>query len=219
MKSVRVSRERKTYHHGNLRSQLVSAIRSLVERNGPDGFSVSEACRQAGVSTAAPYRHFSDRQEILNAVCLQAMDELQAAFRDATAPYPAGSHDAVCALCEAYVSYARENPGVFRMMFAAGSPCEALREAGAACRQEMRDQIAGWMNESDRDDVRVRRASFSLWTFVHGLAFMSIEGRSPAEARWDGTAELISDAVARLLPPAPEEAAHGTAASSATARA
>ena len=56
------------YHHGDLRQQLITATRALVEEKGPDGFSVSEACRAAGVSTAAPYKHFQDRTEITDGV-------------------------------------------------------------------------------------------------------------------------------------------------------
>ena len=59
---------RSSYHHGDLRAQLIAAVRELVETQGPDGFSVSEAARSAGVSSAAPYKHFKDRSELLHAV-------------------------------------------------------------------------------------------------------------------------------------------------------
>ncbi|MEM6374564.1 MAG: helix-turn-helix domain-containing protein, partial [Pseudomonadota bacterium] len=66
--------KRTNYHHGDLRADLVEATRRLVEEKGPDRFSVSDACRAAGVSTAAPYRHFEDRDEMLLAVCAEGME-------------------------------------------------------------------------------------------------------------------------------------------------
>ena len=71
------------YHHGNLRQALVDAALKLIEEKGPDGFSVAEACRMAGVSTAAPYKHFKDREEILHAVILEAMHRMGAAMQAA----------------------------------------------------------------------------------------------------------------------------------------
>ena len=55
----------KNYHHGVLRSQLLEAVRGLFEEHRPDGFSITDACRLAGVSTAEPYKPFSDRHEIM----------------------------------------------------------------------------------------------------------------------------------------------------------
>jgi hypothetical protein len=62
--------EKKNYHHGHLKEQLLDAVRQLIEEQGPDSFSIAEACRRAGVSTAAPYKHFRDRDEILHGVVL-----------------------------------------------------------------------------------------------------------------------------------------------------
>ena len=80
---------RTSYHHGDLRAQLISAVSDLVETHGPDGFSVAEAARRAGVSSAAPYKHFKDRPEILRAVASEGMDRLREAMAAAAARYPA----------------------------------------------------------------------------------------------------------------------------------
>ena len=74
---------RSSYHHGDLRAQLIAAVRDLVEAHGPDGFSVAEAARRAGVSSAAPYKHFKDRPELLRAVAGEGMDRLRAAMEAA----------------------------------------------------------------------------------------------------------------------------------------
>jgi AcrR family transcriptional regulator len=109
---------RKTaYHHGDLRAQLIAAVRDLVETHGPDGFSVAEAARRAGVSSAAPYKHFKDRHEILRGVVGEAMDRLREDMARGAAAHPHGSIEAVAAMGQAYVDFARSGPGVFRLSF------------------------------------------------------------------------------------------------------
>jgi AcrR family transcriptional regulator len=82
--------EKKNYHHGHLKEQLLEAVRQLVEEQGPDSFSIAEACRRAGVSTAAPYKHFKDRDEILHGVVLGAMHRMGAAMQKGRAGAPGG---------------------------------------------------------------------------------------------------------------------------------
>ena len=81
---------KKKYHHGDLRGTLLDAIRQLIERDGPDGFSIAEACRMAGVSTAAPYKHFKDRGEMLKGIVLLGMSRLYAAMQTAAGAHRAG---------------------------------------------------------------------------------------------------------------------------------
>jgi AcrR family transcriptional regulator len=192
---------RKTgYHHGDLRQQLVAATRALVEEKGPDLFSVSEAARAAGVSTAAPYRHFGDRTEMLVAVALEGMAEMTAAFEAAAEGKMPGSDEAISAIGEAYVRYAEAHPGVFRMMFAGDHKTEALEEAGHSCYAVVLGQIACRLGKTDVDD-EVKRAGFPLWTFVHGLAFLLIDGKTDF-AEMDGEIEtLVALATRQLLAP------------------
>ncbi len=166
-----------SYHHGNLREQLIAATRELVEAKGPDGFSVSEACRTAGVSTAAPYKHFSDRLEMLRAVAMQGFAEMSEAFDAAVEGLPPGSIDAITAIGVAYVHFAEANPGLFRMMFAATEDTPETEEAGHDCYEKVLHQIALHLGKSEVDND-VLKAGFPLWTFVHGLAFLRIDGKA-----------------------------------------
>ena len=59
------TRRKASYHHGDLEGALIPAVRRLLEREGVGGFSITEACKEIGVSTAAPYKHFSSKHEIL----------------------------------------------------------------------------------------------------------------------------------------------------------
>ncbi|MEL7027383.1 MAG: TetR/AcrR family transcriptional regulator [Pseudomonadota bacterium] len=188
------------YHHGDLRQQLVAATRKLVEEKGPDLFSVSEACRAAGVSTAAPYRHFADRTEMLIAVAMEGFDEMAASFQAAVDGYKPGSNEAMKSLGIAYVDYASANPGLFKMMFAGDHQTDALEDAGHGCYGVVLGQVAARLGRTDVDEA-VFETAFPLWTFVHGLAFLWIDGKvefSKAQADVD---QLVGRATAQLLPP------------------
>ena len=69
-------RRKARYHHGELREALIGATRELVEERGAENFTLADACRVAGVTTAAPYRHFRGKQEILEEIASRGFDEL-----------------------------------------------------------------------------------------------------------------------------------------------
>ena len=165
------------YHHGDLRAQLITAVRDLVETHGPDGFSVSEAARRAGVSSAAPYKHFKDRHEILRGVVSEAMDRLHGAMEAAGAEHPVGSIEAVAAIGQAYVAFARAEPGVFRLVFSLTEGHENapdLMAKGESCFGVVVRAVAECLGRAP-DDAEVQRRAYILWSFVHGHSFLTID--------------------------------------------
>jgi AcrR family transcriptional regulator len=179
------------YHHGDLRAQLVAAVRDLVEEHGPDGFSVAEAARRAGVSSAAPYKHFRDKPEILRAVASEAMDRLRAGMEAGVSAHPPGSVEGVAAMGLAYVDFARTGPGVFRLVFGLTEGHEddpALQQKGQACLAVVGQAVAAWVGRPP-DAPEVLRAAYILWSFVHGHSFLTIDRKNEkAQARvndWD----------------------------------
>jgi AcrR family transcriptional regulator len=165
------------YHHGDLRAQLIAAVRDLVETHGPDGFSVAEAARRAGVSSAAPYKHFKDRHEILRGVVAEAMDRLHAAMAAAAAQHPAGTIVAVAAIGQAYVDFARAQPGVFRLVFGLTEGHENapdLLQKGEDCFGVVLEHVAA-CRRLPVDDPGVLGDAYILWSFVHGHSFLSID--------------------------------------------
>lgn len=168
------------YHHGDLRAQLIAAVRELVETHGPEGFSVAEAARRAGVSSAAPYKHFKDRPEILRGVVSEAMDRLRAAMEAGAAAYPAGSTEAVAAVGRAYVSFAKAEPGVFRLVFGMTEGHENapdLQAKGEGCFGVVVRAAADCMGLPP-DDPQVQASAYMLWSFVHGHSFLTIDNKS-----------------------------------------
>src|ERR1700727_3956679 len=73
-------KESRGYHHGNLKEALIRAALELIAQKGPAGFTFAEAARFAGVSPAAPYRHFRDREELLANVALRGFEQFEAAL-------------------------------------------------------------------------------------------------------------------------------------------
>jgi len=171
---------RSSYHHGDLRAQLIAAVRDLVEAHGPDGFSVAEAARRAGVSSAAPYKHFKDRPELLRAVAGEGMDRLRVAMEAAAARYPAGSIASVAAIGQAYVDFARSGPGVFRLVFGLTEGHEEdpdLEEKGMGCFAEVLRAVAAVLGQVPNDPT-VQSRAYTLWTCVHGHAFLTIDRKT-----------------------------------------
>lgn len=111
---------RSSYHHGNLRQALVEATVKLIEDNGPQAFTLAEAARLAGVSAAAPYRHFAGREELLEEVARQGFqefaDRLEAAF-DEGRPQPL---TAFLRMGQEYLVFAAERRGFYIAMFESG---------------------------------------------------------------------------------------------------
>src|SRR6202167_3998848 len=120
------------YHHGNLREALIRAALELIARKGTAGFTFAEAARFAGVSPAAPYRHFRDRDELMASVALRGFELFAAALARAWDDGRPDLFKALARLGEAYLEFARAQPAFYAAMFEGGIPVgvnPALREA------------------------------------------------------------------------------------------
>ena len=193
------------YHHGDLRAHLIATVRELVESHGPDGFSVAEAARRAGVSSAAPYKHFKDRPEILRGVVSEAMDRLHAAMEAGFAAHPRGSLESVAAIGQAYVDFATSEPGVFRLVFGltdGHENCPDLQAKGESCLGVVEDAAAACLGLPP-DAPEVQGSAYMLWTCVHGHSFLHIDMKTKgATADMDDWAYLMAVSRAILGPAA-----------------
>ena len=199
---------KKKYHHGDLKEQLLKAVRSLIERDGPDGWSIAEACRQAGVSTAAPYKHFKDREDILHGVILAGMQRMGTAMEAAAASRPPGDPDRIVALGQSYIDFARNEPGVFALMFGmAGAHDEApeLAEAGRLTFAIVTRVVSEHMNlPSERPQVTA--CAYALWCAVHGHSFLLLDGKADKSEITVSEHDYLHLVGAAFLPPNPDRA-------------
>ena len=181
---------RKSYHHGNLRQALVAATLKLIEAKGPLGFTLAEAARDAGVSSAAPYRHFRGRDELIEEVAQQGYgmfaDRLERAWNDGRP----SALSAFMATGRAYLDFARENPGHYIAMFEsgvsiAGNP-ELARAADRAMSVLVRaaERLAAPLPADRRPPAPM--VANHIWAFSHGVVELfargSPGGRAPYSA-------------------------------------
>ena len=164
---------RKNYHHGNLKSALVDAVLSLISEKGPNGFSFAEAARRAGVSPAAPYRHFRDRDDLIVETARRGYElfaaRLEAAW-DEGRPSPLSSFERVG---RAYLGFARAEPAYFAAMFEAGVQPDDDPELRAAADRAFRalQRACEALAEQIPDDRRppVLMMAYHLWALNHGV--------------------------------------------------
>ena len=187
------SKDPRDYHHGNLKEALLRAALELIAKKGPAGFTFAEAARWAGVSPAAPYRHFRDRDELLASVALRGFELFEVALARA---WDDGRPDALTALDrlgKAYLAFANKEPAYYSAMFEAGIPLgtsSELREAGErafAVLRQAADMLCAQMPPQGRPPALM--VALHIWAMTHGIA--SLFGRG--------------DAARRALPMSPEE--------------
>src|SRR5580658_3003270 len=104
------------YHHGDLSRALVAAGRRILEAEGPAALSLRAVAREAGVSPAAPYHHFKDKTELLEAVAHEGWEALGASIV-AARRNAANAGDALSSIGVAYVNFAQDNPALYRLMY------------------------------------------------------------------------------------------------------
>lgn len=113
---VRKAEEPRPYHHGDLRRGLIEAAERIMEREGVNALSLRAVAREAGVSAAAPYHHFKDKDELLAAVAHQGF-EMMAEQMNKAAEAVEDPFRKVNAIGVAYVCFARDNPALYHLMY------------------------------------------------------------------------------------------------------
>ena len=173
------------YHHGNLREELIRAALELIAKKGPAGFTFAEAARWAGVSPAAPYRHFRDRDDLLANVALRGFEQFAIALKRA---WDDGRPDALTALermGKAYLHFARTEPAYYSAMFESGIPPAStaeLRDAGERAFAVLRDaaeKLCAQLPLQGRPPALM--VALHIWSISHGIA--SLFGRGDAAQR------------------------------------
>jgi AcrR family transcriptional regulator len=170
------------YHHGNLKEALVRAALELIAEKGPWGFTFADAARWAGVSPAAPYRHFRDRDELLADVARRGFELFEMALAkawDAGRPEPFAAFER---LGKAYLAFARNEPAYYSAMFEAGIALDTgpeLREAGDRAFAVLRgasEQLIAQMPPQNRPPALMM--ALHIWALSHGIASLFARGDS-----------------------------------------
>ena len=182
------------YHHGNLREALLQAALDLIGQKGAAGFTFADAARMAGVSPAAPYRHFRDRDELLSSIAQRGFEQFETALTEA---WDDGRPDTITAferVGKAYLNFAREQPALYSAMFESGIPIDmnptlmAAGERAFAIIRAAAERLAALAPPGVPRPPAMMMA-LHIWSMSHGVASLFARG----------------DAARRKLPMSPDE--------------
>jgi AcrR family transcriptional regulator len=169
-------RRKQNYHHGDLREALIAATRQLLIERGPENFSLSDACRLAGVSSAAPYKHFRDKDHILEEIAERAFEDLEAAIQGAVIAAGGPTQAGIVAMGHAYLHFARAQPAIFRLMFGHKKAVKKAPDVDARGKQCFASVITvvAQFCAAQKVEGRAELMALDLWTFVHGAAELTL---------------------------------------------
>ena len=165
------------YHHGAVRAATLAAARGLLERMPADKISVRELARASGVSHAAPYRHFGDRDDFLLALTAVCPEEFVARQQAAFDVAPPGRR--LLAVGTAYVDFAVAHPHVFQLVYSRRAPGddphldEAVTQHVGLLRAAVADAVEAGALTADAERADVESA---VWSLAHGLAHLAASG-------------------------------------------
>lgn len=166
------SKRRAGYHHGDLHAALIRTALQVIEAEGAEELTLRGLAARAGVSAMAPYRHFADKAALLEAVAVEGFRMMRAAFADVDEPRNA--RRALTAFGGAYVAFAAEHPGLFRLMFGGPPPTpdDGLADDADTVMGLIAARIAEIVPPARRGDVLL-----AAWSAMHGLATLIASGR------------------------------------------
>jgi AcrR family transcriptional regulator len=191
---------KRPYHHGDLRSALIRAALLLVGEHGVSGLALSDAAHQAGVSVAAPYRHFKDKEALLAEIAAEGFGLFRDALARTTQSYPKDKVRRLVEMGVAYVDFALEHRSHFKVMWEGGISKEKYPHVGRTAYE------AYLLLEGAARDLlpaappaRQQALVASAWSMVHGFATLTLERELEAVAGDQGGKKLLRQSLHLLL--------------------
>ncbi len=170
----------KSYHHGNLRAELLDTAIQQLDDQGAEDLSLRALARSLGVSQTAPYRHFADKNELLAAMATFGYRGLLSALQQAGAAADECPREQLIAFAHAYVTYAAENPRLFKLMFGPSvQPVGRYPELRIASRETL--QLVQQILRRGIDLGQFKPAedlaylANAAWAGIHGLATLRVD--------------------------------------------
>jgi AcrR family transcriptional regulator len=160
----------KTYHHGDLRTALVTAGRAILSRDGLSALSLRACAREAGVSHAAPQHHFRNVAELLAAIAASGFDDFVEALETGSKEAP-NPRETLIAMGKAYVRFAERDPALYRVMFGVEAPntkTEDLNTSMGRAWTQLHDAVSAMTGRPDT----ASSDAMLIWSLVHGHAML-----------------------------------------------
>jgi AcrR family transcriptional regulator len=185
MKDPAVRDEKKQYHHGNLREELVRLGLEELERNDKDDLSLRDIAEKAGVSKTAPYRHFADKDALLAAITTEGFRRFGDRLKEVLERRDGDGIWVITEMCRVYIQFARSNPKLYHLMFSSfGRLLEDphCAQEGRRSLDQLREAVKIWLPQRPAEEIETH--VIAIWGYIHGLASLSLEGFLPAET-WE----------------------------------
>jgi AcrR family transcriptional regulator len=169
--SVNIKIEKRGYHHGDLRQTAIDEGLRLLEQSDADHLSLREIARNIGVSATALYRHFPEKQALLDALAAAGAELLGVAQMKAMQAV-GGGVNGFNASGRAYVRFALANPALFRLIMSCRPADDSL------AMRFLRENVAEFAPATATAQQR-RVYAYRAWSMVHGLATLMLDGLIP----------------------------------------
>jgi AcrR family transcriptional regulator len=201
---------KRKYHHGSLKQALIDAAIELLAEGGPAALTLTEAAKRVGVTAAAPYRHFSGRDDLMAELARRGFEMFGERIETA---WDEGRPDAKTAMRQmgaAYLKFAREEPGLYSAMFGAAATLAAPGPAAAAdhALEILWRAVVAYLQHGGAPAQGARNLALQVWALSHGVAMLSISGHlqpanetDPAAVLDAGVTGLMDAALARAKTP------------------
>ena len=182
-----------TYHHGDLRDAMVQAALREAEQGGPEAISIKALAKELGVSQPAPYRHFADREALLQAVTAEAFRQFNAILRAAIGK--PSKRSKLSRFAQAALEFGLRRNGIYRLMFA--SRTMACSVKGSELHLAAHETFGLLVESFEAPAVGLLRERHALqvWAALHGVISLAEQGLLTGEAARVTRAELIEDIV------------------------
>jgi AcrR family transcriptional regulator len=184
-----MTNQARAYHHGDLRAALLDEAAAMIAEEGVAGVTMRALGQRLGVSRAAPYRHFTDKTDLLVAVAAAGFRRLGERVESTAASSRTSGLERFRRMGEEYIRFALENPAHYRMMYGTEAlsrrDLPELREAGNALYERLVAEIETYQRSGDIKRTDSRAQAYVAWSAVHGLASLLIDGQIMADVDVD----------------------------------
>jgi AcrR family transcriptional regulator len=173
------STARRPYHHGDLRRAVVQTAMAMLDEEKGWQFTLREVARRAGVSHAAPYKHFPDKAALLGEIAMAGFERLREALRAAQRRRFSSARQEFLALGQAYIRFGAANPALYRLMFGAevGTRADTSSdERPLAAFGVILDMLERGQQAGDWRKRNIQGQAAACWAQVHGLTMLTIDG-------------------------------------------
>lgn len=186
-----------TYHHGSLRKALVDAAIEILKEEGVHKAGLRSVARKVGVSQAAPYSHFKDKEDLLATVSARGF-ALMAKAMEFEAMGTLTERERLLALARGYIKFAVQEKALFKLMFSLESKSfishSELALAKKTCRDLLLNSLTEELQLADNQQIKLSTAELALWSCIHGLATLMVQGEDDfCNNKIDKVDELVAE--------------------------